>query len=303
VAMGGAMAIIGATAILAPFAIIQPAYAPPIVSGLPGDATQISTRFGDVELIGYRLGADQVQTGESIALDTYWRRAQLADPSDQRSLHAVAVLSMIESGTSLGRSEGVLGTDAYPSWAWQPNEIVETRLKLTTTAAASAVGALQLGVRGDTAQLIPSAAGETIGLGRVIVRTVTTCDRPVKVDVTYGGSLKLAGYRIEQSTVVGVPARVVLCWESLKPTNVDYTVFVHVTDARGDAFTSDAQPRGGTYPTSAWATGERIEDGHPLPAVIDLVIKRVSVGLYRLDTGERLAIDGTNNTEFVIADF
>ena len=58
---------------------------------------------------------------------------------------------MIESGTSLGRSEGVLGTDTYPSWAWQPNEIVETRLKLTTTTAASAVGALQLGVRGDTA--------------------------------------------------------------------------------------------------------------------------------------------------------
>ena len=302
-AMGGAMAVIGATAFLAPFAIIQPAYAPPIVSVLPGTATQISIRFGDVELIGYRLDADHVQTGESIALDTYWRRAQPADPSDQRSLRAVVTLSMIELGTSLGRSEGVLGTDAYPSWAWQPHEIVGTRLKLTATAAASAVGALQLGVRGETAQLISSAAGDTIELGRVIVRAATTCDQPVKADVTYGGSIKLAGYRIEQSTQVGVPARVVLCWEALKPTSVDYTVFVHITDARGDAFTADAQPRGGTYPTSAWATGEQIEDGHPLPAVIDLVIQRVSVGLYRLDSGERLPIDGSNDTEFVIADF
>ena len=119
--------------------------------------------------------------------------------------------------------------------------------------------------------------------------------------MTYGGSLKLTGYRLEQSTVVGVPARVVLCWAALKPTRVDYTVFVHVTAATGDAFTSDAQPRGGTYPTSAWVVGEQIEDGHPLPAVAGLVIQRVSVGLYRLDTGERLAMDGSNDTEFVVS--
>jgi hypothetical protein len=120
--------------------------------------------------------------------------------------------------------------------------------------------------------------------------------------VTFGGSIKLIGYRVEQSDVVGVPPRVILCWQSIRPVSFDYTVFVHVTDARGDPFTADAQPRGGDYPTSVWQAGEQIEDSHPLPAVIDLIIKRATIGLYRLDTGERLTIDGTSETEFLMAD-
>ena len=92
----------------------------------------------------------------------------------------------------------------------------------------------------------------------------------------------------------------ILCWKSLKPTATDYTVFVHVTDENGDMFAADAQPHGGTYPTSAWESGEWIEDEHPLPTIDTSTVKRVSIGLYRLDTGERLSIDGTNETEFVI---
>jgi hypothetical protein len=60
----------------------------------------------------------------------------------------------------------------------------------------------------------------------------------------------------------------------------------------------DAQPVGGNYPTSAWKPGEVIEDVHQLPDGTDLNIPRASIGLYRLDTGERLPIDSTNATEF-----
>jgi hypothetical protein len=120
------------------------------------------------------------------------------------------------------------------------------------------------------------------------------------LDVPFGGAIKLTGYRVEQSTAVGVPARVMLCWQSIKALPVDYTVFVHVIDVHGDTFTADAPPRGGTYPTSAWQPGDVVEDGHPLPAAVDLVIGRASVGLYRPDTGERLSIDGSIETEFII---
>jgi hypothetical protein len=74
-------------------------------------------------------------------------------------------------------------------------------------------------------------------------------------------------------------------------------VFFHVP-GNGGVISGDAQPGGGNYPTSAWKSGEVIEDVHLLPAGGELKIPRASIGLYRLDTGERLPIDGANTTEF-----
>jgi hypothetical protein len=85
----------------------------------------------------------------------------------------------------------------------------------------------------------------------------------------------------------------VLCWQLIKPTPIDYTVFVHVPGDSGDS-----QPVSGNYPTSAWQPGETIEDVHALATSGNLPIPRATIGLYRLDTGERLTIDGTNTTEF-----
>jgi hypothetical protein len=193
-----------------------------------------------------------------------------------------------------------LGSDAYPTSVWQPDERIVAEISIPTQASAPAVANVSLGVRDASAKLIPSDAGETIGLGRIVMKN----DQPCKIDhptnVTFGGSIKLIGYRIQQSKVVGDPARVILCWESIQPTPIDYTVFVHVPVENG-AITADAQPRGGNYPTSAWTVGEQIEDSHPLPAAIDLIVKQASVGLYRLDTGERLTIDGSHETETVLS--
>jgi hypothetical protein len=89
-----------------------------------------------------------------------------------------------------------------------------------------------------------------------------------------------------------------LCWEAVQVTGTDYTVFVHVFDAHGsERANADGPPRGGLYPTSAWAPGEVIEDTHSLPTIHGAY---VSVGLYRPEDGERLRIDGAAETEFVI---
>ncbi len=224
----------------------------------------------------------------------------MAEASEQTALRAVVNLQEIGTGKSLGHGEAALGNDIYPSWAWPLNEIIATHVTFVADADASALGEVQLGVRGDSTALIPSEQGETIGLGRVAVQTPEACSRVWSIGATYGDIIKLVGYRIEPSNAVDSSAHIVLCWELIKPTAVDYTVFVHVTDARGDMHTSDSQPRDGTYPTSAWPMGESSEDSHLIPQVAELPLKQIAVGLYRLDSGERLPISGTDQTEFII---
>jgi len=278
--------------LISPLMIIQPAYARPIVSALPDGATSTSARYGDVKLIGYRATSDRVKAGESVEVVTYWQRTRLADPSDLTSLHAIVNLATLGTGISLGRGEAALGNDAYPSWAWALNEIVATRLVLTAHTDTAVAGELKLGVRGSGSALIPFGQGETIGLGRVTVSAPQACQQHKSMDVTYGGSLKLIGYRLE-------PNAVVLCWQSIQPVSIDYTVFVHVTSIQGLVPGADAPPRDGTYPTSVWLPGEQIEDRHPL-SVAAASVRQISLGWYRPDTGERLTIDGTNETEFTI---
>ena len=228
---------------------------------------------------------------------TYWQRRE--GLSFAPDLHVLVALIQPDGGV-IGHAEAVLGTNAYPTTAWQPGEWIVNKISVSPQTDVTSVANVALSVRGESAQPIASDQGESIELGRVVVQNDHGCKIDQAADVTFGGSIKLIGFRIVQSNVVGEPSRVIMCWQSITPTPIDYTVFVHVTDARGDAFTADAQPRGGDYPTSAWIPGEQIEDSHLLPAVIDLIIKHVAVGLYRLDTGERLPIDGTHETEFVM---
>ncbi|NTU62848.1 MAG: phospholipid carrier-dependent glycosyltransferase [Chloroflexi bacterium] len=276
---GIALAIIMSIAVIAPLAIIQPAYARPIVSALPAEAVTTFVQFGQVELIGYRVKNDRMKAGEPIEVVTYWRRSAAGSSAPTGVVALIA-----PDGQIVGRAEMLLGTDAYPAEVWQDGEIVVTRFRVPTQTHRPTVAAAQLSV-GDQA----------IDLGRVAVWADRPCDAYADraADVTFGGSIKLIGYRIE----AGAVPRVVLCWQSIKPTPFDYTVFVHVPDG-GEVISGDGQPVGGNYPTSVWQAGQVIEDAHPLPAGSELKIPRASIGLYRLDTGERLPVDGTDLTEF-----
>ena len=274
--MGIALAISMSIAVLAPFVIIQPAYARPIVSALPEGAKKISAQLGDVELISYQVKRDRVRAGEPIEVVTYWRKLAAGTSAP---LGVIALIA--PDGRIVGRSEILLGTDAYPVEVWQDGEIVATHFRVPTQTDHPTVATAQLSV-GD----------QSVEVGRVAVWADRACDAygDRKADVTFGGSIKLIGYRIEE----GAAPRIVLCWQALKSTPIDYTVFVHVP-AEGGQITADAQPVSGNYPTSAWRSDEIIEDVHPLAAKS---IPQAFIGLYRLNTGERLPIDGTDATEF-----
>lgn len=117
----------------------------------------------------------------------------------------------------------------------------------------------------------------------------------VKMDAVLGDMIYLLGYsdaRGMQLTPGGQYA-VTLFWRAEARQTVDYTVFVHLRDATGDTVAQhDGQPLDGDYPTSRWRPGEMVIDPHwiMLPSRLPAGEYTVWVGMYRLDTMERLPV-------------
>ena len=78
----------------------------------------------------------------------------------------------------------------------------------------------------------------------------------------------------------------------LGSTDTDYTIYLHVTDGENLIYTWDHMPGNDRYITSLWEPGEYIEDQLwvDLPDSVPVGTYHVNMGLYDLDTGERLPV-------------
>jgi hypothetical protein len=87
---------------------------------------------------------------------------------------------------------------------------------------------------------------------------------------------------------------VLLHWHASNPIDRDYTVFVHLVDAKGKIIAGyDEQPRKGTAPTSQWRQYVPVVDPIVMPIPADAPLGdayRLQIGLYDLPTMQRLAI-------------
>jgi hypothetical protein len=103
-----------------------------------------------------------------------------------------------------------------------------------------------------------------------------------KVGARFGdrpdGMIELAGYNLAQD---GDILRLTLYWRALAVPDQHYMLFVHVADpATGVPVTQiDTMPRGFTYPTGMWTTGEVISDE------VTLSLEKVPAGTYELVVG------------------
>ena len=96
------------------------------------------------------------------------------------------------------------------------------------------------------------------------------------------GRLKLLGYTLEGS-------RLTLYWQAQSPLAFDYTVFVNAQNESGETIAQvDHRPLGSVYPTTLWPPGEIIRETSQLE--IPSGKYHLRVGMYRLETGERLWI-------------
>jgi hypothetical protein len=111
-----------------------------------------------------------------------------------------------------------------------------------------------------------------------------------------GETIRLDGYTLETLPAPAgqeQPLRLTLFWQALAPVTTDYTTFLHLRDAAGATLAQwDSPPLDGAYPTSRWQPGQTIIDPKTLtlPATLPPGRYILFIGLYRLDTLERLPV-------------
>lgn len=91
--------------------------------------------------------------------------------------------------------------------------------------------------------------------------------------------------------------RLNVTWQPLQIFPEDWKVFVHLVDANGHVLAQfDGQPLVGTYPTSRWIPGERIEDSYALrfPSPVPPGPYQIFLGLYNETSGARLPVPSDN---------
>ena len=114
------------------------------------------------------------------------------------------------------------------------------------------------------------------------------------LDLEFGEEITLLGYSLAESQVrAGDVLQLTLFWQALGEIGERYKVFTHVLDGRSYIVGQrDAEPVGGARPTTTWNEGEILADNYGvlvLPATPPGE-HQLEIGMYNLETGERLAV-------------
>lgn len=124
----------------------------------------------------------------------------------------------------------------------------------------------------------------------VIWETAPKSTAPYNIRMAWEQGITLTGYRLDDARP-GTLA-VDLYWQAEAPVTASYTVFTHALCGETAVGQHDGPPGAGRYTTDRWRPGDIIADRHEiaLTAPYDRAGCRVFVGLYRLDTMERLEL-------------
>ena len=234
-----------------------------------------------LDLVGYHATA--LAPGQPVTVTLYWRpQCQIAADVEM----FVQVLDRHGNAVAAIHDWPLRG--AYRVRAWSPGETMPLSYSLSIPDDAPP-GAYRL-VCGTFDLIrrtrIPLSGGEGFAtLETVKIALPPSASTPDhRVGAVFGDVIQLLGHTLTSS---GEGLRITLFWRGKDEIDADYTVFLHLVDADDNIVVqADAQPLEGQYPTSIWSPGETVVD--------ERVIRvppgeyRIFVGLYRLDTLERV---------------
>jgi hypothetical protein len=246
----------------------------------------------NVDVAGYQLLGNgdlpsTVRQGDTIEIPLEWRRLSGSEPI------AAALVLLSPTGEAVAQGDRQPpGGSGYPAQAWTNGRLVRDYAKLRVGPAVEA-GQYAVAVRiwhgADTAPAVEQRLGDINIQARQRSFTVPFVQHPL--DITFGGTIRLLGYDVSSDHVApGTPITITIYWQDLRTPEQDLTVFVHFLDSTNHIIAQrDAQPQGGSAPTSGWSPGEVLKDPYTvtLPADSNLPQAQVEVGLYSADSGKR----------------
>jgi len=118
---------------------------------------------------------------------------------------------------------------------------------------------------------------------------------PERLEFEVGEGMELLGYRLDTREVrPGDDLAVTLYWRARAPMEHNYSVFVHLLGENELIVGQrDSYPARGLFPTTLWKPGDAIADTYVVPVsptAFSPTRAQLEVGLYRVETGERLLV-------------
>jgi hypothetical protein len=247
-------------------------------------------------LVGYRFDPQVISPGDDIYLTLYMQALAPIETGFHTGVHLTA-----HDGWVWAWKETQLPRSLPGSW-WEPGQVIAERYLLQTTADIP-LGAYDLQVfwrdalnktelplfRDGDQQVL-----DRVHLGYVVAPPEVDAGQATAVNGQFGQEILLQGVKAEpRQPAAGEMLAVSLFWDALTRPQENYTVFVHFLNADGQLIaSSDSMPVENRFPTGAFTPGIIVEDTHTLALPADLVpgVYELKVGLYLLETGERLPV-------------
>ncbi len=279
------------------------------------DFVRVEANFNhQLQLIGYRLPARQLNPGDSLPVTLAWQ--SLAPLLPDALTFAVLLNEARQPYGSIDRYPAGF----YSPLLWANGEVVVDSFSLPIRPnAPPGVYYLHVGqyylVDGRPQYLPLFHRGNPTGDTAVVIGplkiggpprdVVTHHPNPqIRLNQPLGpaGEITLLGYDIQNPKPDTVNLKLRLYWQANAPLPVDYTTFFHLRDAANQNIAQkDQPPAAGRYPTSLWSSGEVIVDEIILP-LADVPPGEYApvVGLYNFATGERLPVPGNPANEIAL---
>jgi hypothetical protein len=264
----------------APFLWIQPAYRPLEIPE-PENLTFVDQEFGGkLRLIGYEIGAETIQPGDTVDLYVVWEVLAEMERNWSVFIHLNdPVLQSPVAQRDMYPGQGLLATTLL-----EPGERIVNHYQLTLSPTTFAPSQLSL-VAGlydyyslTQERLFTGSGNDAAQLGMVMVEPPPG-DVPNPVNINFEDEVALVGYNIAPRRLApGETMVVTLYFRPYQPLDTNYTIFAQVVDEDTTRWASDDQFR----ETSPWQEGEitAVQLNLPINDATPAAVYPLIVGLY-----------------------
>lgn len=255
--------------------------------------------WGDnLGLVGYEFVPAAVEADRSSNLVLAWQILSYT------GLEEKMFLQLLDSrGNPVGQQE--VEPLSRKMYRWRDDGLILEQLPLQLGVDLSAgLYFVRLGFfNPDTGQRLPAFGpngqpmGDEFMVGPLYLSLTGQPPQPQQmVKARLGDNFELWGYTLSPGP--DNTTQVELFWQSLSPTDQNYTVFVQLLDSNNQIIAqADVQPLANIYPPSRWQPGDIISEQFTLPMAPSVLSTgvRLVTGMYDLSTGARLPVYNQQN--------